>query len=281
MILGGLYAMCTAAQALAGAAVITNATLVVKGKHFPRSPKWCDVTSIYETNLAWAATGERFYFMRNKVNITSSDKLFSEEDYQFERFVEEQYDKGDICEHKGTSTIRRKFDKPNNRYPWRTTRFFSEKTIYVGPAEEFPGIKLKVGHTLSEFGGLTNGWSKEYHQPILHTVSVTNIINDAERRYHSISLDTYKDTRKPGIVKEKYGVIEVLTRQDSYPQEVDYIRHKTVLKKTDLGNGKISVMGKQSGRAIHVKESQRKVLSDWDKYKKGEVYTPFPSSIRR
>ena len=288
LILGGLYAMCTAAQANenktqeAAEGVKTNASVIVTGTHFPRSYKWRDKVSLYETNLVWAATGEPIYFLRNKVNIQSTNKTFSYEDYQFERFVEELYEKGDICERKGTSTTRRKFDMPNTRYPWKSTRSFSEKLIYEGPAEEFPGITLKPGRILSEFGGVTNGWSKqeEIHPLVHHTVGVTNIVNDADRRYYSINLSTHRDERKPGVVREKYAVIEVLTKQDSYPQEVDYIRHKTVLKKTDLGNGKISVKGKQKGRAMHIKESQRKLLSDWNKYKKGEVYTPFPSSVQ-
>ena len=288
LILAGLCAVCTAAQAnenttqKAPEGVTTNTTMTVTGTHFPRSPTWRDKISVYETNLVWAATGEPIYFLRNKVNIQSSHKLFSQEDYQFERFVQELYEKGDICVRKGTSTTRRKFDMPNNRYPWKSTRTFSEKIIYEGPADEFPGINLKAGRILSEFGGVTNGWSKqeEYHPQVLHTFGTTNITNEADRRYYSINLDTRKDARKPGVVKEKYGVIEVLTKQDSYPQEIDYIRHKTVLIKKDLGNGKIAVKGRQKGRAMHIKETQRKLLSNWNKYKKGEVYTPFPSSIQ-
>ena len=288
LILGGLYAMCTAAQANenktqeAAEGVKTNASVIVTGTHFPRSYKWRDKVSLYETNLVWAATGEPIYFLRNKVNVQSSHKLFSQEDYQFERFVEELYDKGDICMRKGTSTIRRKFDMPNNRYPWKSKRGFSEKIVYEGPADEFPGINMKAGRILSEFGGVTNGWSsqEEYHPQVLHTVGTTNITNEADRRYYSIRLDTRKDARKPGVVKEKYGVIEVLTKQDSYPQEIDYIRHKSVIIKKDLGNGKISVKGRQKGKAMHIKETQRKLLSNWNKFKQGEVYTPFPSSIQ-
>lgn len=288
LLLGALFPVFSAVIAngddgISDKTITTNVTISVKGTHFPRSPKWNNKISVYETNLFWSASGKPFYHFRNRIVIKSSDKLFSQEDFQTEQFVEDSYDRGDICTHKGKSTIKRKFDKPNNRYPWKTSRSFSEKTIYEGPAAEYPGINLKAGRTLSEFGGLTNAWSKqEYcHSDILLTYANTNITDNASKRYHSIVIESRKDSRKAGILKEKYGITEILTKQDSYPQEVDYIRKKIILDVEDKGNGNIKVTGSQNGRVIYVKESQCKVLSDWDLFKQGRIHTPFPSSVRR
>ena len=266
--------------------VTTNATMVVKGgTHFLRSSKWNDKVEVFETNLVWKATNEPIYFMRNKINTKSSDKLFAQEDYKFESFVEDMLDRGDICERKGTNTTKLKFDKPNNKYPWKTRHGFKEKIFYEGPLSEFPGLNLDAGRVLTDVSGVTNAWnsSESYVQnpAVIHTHAVTNIINEAEKRFISREIDSRKDERKPGVTKMKYGIVTLETKQDAYPQELNEIRQTTVYTIKDLGNGKVQIKGTQKGRNIHVKETNCKVLSDWRKVKNGKINLPFPSSVKK
>ena len=272
-------------QKAANPEVVTNTTeKITSGRHFPRSPKWKEVVTLYETNLVDKATNEPIYFMRNKVKVTSTTKMFAYQDGKFEKFVEDLLDRGDICTRKGSSSTHLTFDKPNKKYPWKTRHGFKERIFYEGPISDFPALKLGAGRVLTDFPGVTNGWSKTdtYNDPaLIHTHSLTNIINDELKRYISTEIDMRRDERKPGKIKVKYGVVTLETKQDSYPQELNEIKQKTVYTIQDLGNDKVQVKGVQKGRNLHFKETQCWVLSDWRKVKKGKVVLPFPSSIRK
>ena len=169
-----------------------------------------------------------------------------------------------------------------NEYPWKTRQTFSNKINYEGPLEEFPGINLQAGRVLPDFSGITNGWEKwdQYIPTIQHHHSMYFIINDEDKRYISTDIDTKRDERNPKKIKVKNTVSILETRQDSFPQELNLIRHKTVYKICDLGNDKVLITGTQKGCNIYLKETQKKVLSDWSKIKRKKIYLPFPSSIR-
>ena len=264
--------------------VTTNATVELKSREmFPRAPVFRDVVRVYETNLVWAATGEPIYFMRNKVHQTSTDKLFSVLDHKFEQFVEDRLDCGDICERKGTATTSYTFDKPNNKYAWKRHRSFKQKIIFEGELKDFPGIDLKAGRVLSDISGVTNGWdsTESYTPGIVHTHTLQNIINEEEKRYLSTETDTRTDERKPGVKKVKVGVDVLETKQDAFPMTLNDVRSRASYKVIDLGNGKVRIVGKQSGRNIELNETQCRVLSDYKKVKKGKINLPFPSSVKK